>query len=1062
MAGVRNQVQPWLGVAALVAALAVGTAADVRGQLPASAPYSGEPIAAPEPQPVQAQPDEVVAEVRVEGNRTRSTSKVLNEIGTHTDRPFDREQLQRDVKKLASKTWFLDVKPVLTRNPAGGLVVTFHVIERPVLQYVKYLGWQKVKPKKLAEQTELKAGMPRDPYAVEEGKRRIEQFYQERGFNNAQVTIIEGTKPKDLGAIYLINEGYSQKVWSVRFEGNTIANDQRLKTQIQSKPPILWLFKGEVDRQKIDEDVDRLTAYYRSLGFFRARIGRELEWNENQNWLSLTFVIDEGPRYKVRNIAVVGNTKFESGDLTTPFKLKDGQFFDQSKMDADLGAIRDIYGAVGYVFTDVQAETRFLEEPGQVDLVYNVAEGKRYRVGRINVKIEGEHPHTRQQAVLNRISLKPGDIVDIRKLRDSERRLKASGLFLNDPTQGATPKLVVVPPDLGVEEEIAEKPGNGNRVRGQSPDPPPSPYAQSFRVSPEAPVIRAIWPNGDFIELLPEDEAEDDAYPLDPSPEPEAGLIIRGQSPVDDYPRDQSHSEADAAGSSSFVDRPVRQTDSRFRNDDYPRDRRVRLAQFAPFGGGRSVGGMGPPRNYQPAAPAADVYAPPPAATPYAAPATGPALTPTAPGVPNTPYTVPDGATAAAGPPPGGVYVDPNSLPPPGYAPPPSQPTQPGLFGNVFGNNGPAPVDENGFTPPALEEPDGYVDIDSIVQETQTGRFMFGVGVNSDAGLVGSIVVDEQNFDWRRWPRNGWEDFRNGTAFRGAGQRFRLEAAPGTQVQRYLVNFSEPFLFDTPVSLGLNGFYFTRAYTDWTEQRLGGGATLGYQFTPDLSGTIGYTGQAVNISNPRQPTPPALAEVLGDTAIHTFSAQLAHDTRDNTFLSTEGHRISLKFDQTIGDFVYPRVVFEGRKFFNMRERPDGSGRHVLSLISQVGVSGDDTPIYDRFFIGGFSTLRGFRFRGVGPYDLDVNVGGDFMLLNSIEYLFPISADDMLRGVVFCDTGTVEQDVEINDYRVAPGVGLRITVPALGPAPIALDFAFPVAFSGDDQRQIFSFFVGFGR
>jgi outer membrane protein insertion porin family len=380
----------------------------------------------------------------------------------------------------------------------------------------------------------------------------------------------------------------------------------------------------------------------------------------------------------------------------------------------------------------------------------------------------------------------------------------------------------------------------------------------------------------------------------------------------------------------------------------------------------------------------------------------------------------------------------------------------------MFGNQGPVPVDENGFAPPTLEEPDGYVDIDSIVQETQTGRFMFGVGVNSDAGLVGSIVVDEQNFDWRRWPRNGWEDFRNGTAFRGGGQRFRLEAAPGTQVQRYLVNFQEPFLFDTPVSLGLNGFYFTRGYTDWIEQRLGGGVNLGYQFTPDLIGTVGFTGQSVDVSNPRQPTPTALAEAQGTTSIYTFSAQLAHDTRDNTFLSTEGHRISLKFDQTIGDFVFPRVVLEGRQFFPIRQRPDGSGRHVLSLVGQVGISGNDTPIYERFYAGGFSTLRGFRFRGVGPYDLGVNVGGDFMALASLEYLVPITADDMIRGVVFCDPGTVEETVVLSDYRVAPGAGLRLTVPALGPAPIALDFAFPVSFNGQDQRQVFSFFVGFGR
>src|SRR5690606_10063895 len=122
--------------------------------------------------------------------------------------------------------------------------------------------------------------------------------------------------------------------------------------------------------------------------------------------------------------------------------------------------------------------------------------------------------------------------------------------------------------------------------------------------------------------------------------------------------------------------------------------------------------------------------------------------------------------------------------------------------------------------------------------EAQTGRFMLGAGINSNAGLVGSIILDEQNFDWRRFPTS-WEDIRSGRAFRGGGQKFRIEAAPGTEVQRYLFNFSEPFLFDTPVALGLSGYYFNRYYRDWMEQRVGGRITWGYQFTPDLSGNIG-------------------------------------------------------------------------------------------------------------------------------------------------------------------------------------------------------------------------------
>jgi outer membrane protein insertion porin family len=261
----------------------------------------------------------------------------------------------------------------------------------------------------------------------------------------------------------------------VDFVGNTIASDARLKTQIQSKPGFLWyLFGGKVDRAKIDEDIDRLTNYYRSLGFFAARIGRELRYSESGHWLNVTFVIDEGPRYVVRSASVLGNEKFDTDALTNMLELKSGLFFNSDKMNRDLNILRDLYGSQGHIFADIKADPRFLEEPGQLDLVYTIQEGEQYRVGRINVHIEGEYPHTRQNVVLNRISLQPGDIVDIRKIRDSERRLKASQLFVNEPARGVTPRIEVRPPELrdfaGSMAGGAGSPRRSSHYRGQSPD----------------------------------------------------------------------------------------------------------------------------------------------------------------------------------------------------------------------------------------------------------------------------------------------------------------------------------------------------------------------------------------------------------------------------------------------------------------------------------------------------------------------------------------------------------------------------------------------------------------
>lgn len=449
-------------------------------------------------------------------------------------------------------------------------------------------------------------------------------------------------------------------------------------------------------------------------------------------------------------------------------------------------------------------------------------------------------------------------------------------------------------------------------------------------------------------------------------------------------------------------------------------------------------------------------------------------------------------------------YAPAVAAPRPAYTPPPaySSPTQPGRTAAplgaataqdggavahpqgvpvrpapLVGNPAPLPTEPeagtgkpffpNGVMPDgpvySAEPPPRDLPLRAIAEEARTGRIMLGVGINSDSGLVGSVVVDEQNFDLFRLPRS-WRDIPDGTAWRGAGQRFRLELAPGVNVQRYMVSFTEPYLMYTNISLGLSGFYYNRIYYEWSEERLGGSVRLGYQFGPDLTGSFAFRGEKVSVYDPIDGTIPDLQEVLGDNALYGFRVGLKHDTRDSAFLPTEGHLIEAGFEQVIGTYQYPRGDIDVRKYFTLRQRPDTSGRHVLSLAARFGITGEDTPIYDHYFAGGFSTLRGFDFRGASPRINGVTVGGHMQLLGSVQYMFPVTADDVLRVVVFCDAGTVERDYQFrgDNFRVAPGFGLRISIPAMGPAPLAFDFAFPVAQADGDVEEVFSFFMGMGR
>ena len=373
------------------------------------------------------------------------------------------------------------------------------------------------------------------------------------------------------------------------------------------------------------------------------------------------------------------------------------------------------------------------------------------------------------------------------------------------------------------------------------------------------------------------------------------------------------------------------------------------------------------------------------------------------------------------------------------------------------------PFERGGNAP--IPFPANYADLDVYVSETETGRINFGGAFNSDNGIVGQFRIDERNFDITRFPTS-FRDILDGTAFRGGGQQFSLELAPGQDLQRYSVNLTEPYLLGTDYSLSVSGYLFDRSFFDWDEQRIGGRVSLGRRLTPDLSISLGFRGERVELDNARATTSPTLNAILNEkNSLFLFNVGLIRDTRDSQLAATEGTYFSATLTQAFGDFDYTRGDFDFRTYKLLKERADGTGRHTVSFGTKLGFSGSSTPIFENYFAGGFSTFRGFDFRGVGPAEGTVRVGGPFQWLNTVEYQFPIMADDSVKGVLFCDFGTVEESITLNsdNFRVAPGFGFRVDIPGLGiGAPLAFDFAFPVATAAGDDEKVFSFFLGVSR
>lgn len=353
-----------------------------------------------------------------------------------------------------------------------------------------------------------------------------------------------------------------------------------------------------------------------------------------------------------------------------------------------------------------------------------------------------------------------------------------------------------------------------------------------------------------------------------------------------------------------------------------------------------------------------------------------------------------------------------------------------------------------------------FRDIRVRVKETRTGMFALTANVNSDAGVNGSVVVNQRNFDITRFPTS-LDDLFGGKAFRGGGQEMRIEAMPGTQLQRYSVTFREPYFLDSRFGLTASGYYYQRAFAEYTEDRMGVRAGLDYRFLDSnlWRATFSTRLEDVNIRDLSIFSGPKLLGDAGHATVLGLRAGVNRDSRDSYLLPTRGSVLDVGVEQVLGSESFPIATAEYSHYSTVWERKDGSGKQVLANRSQLTAMGANAGVYERIFAGGFRSLRGFTFRGVSPTENELHVGGTFAWLNTHEYQIPLLANDKLWAVAFCDHGTVNNTYGLAPYRVSVGAGLRVVVPAMGPMPIALDFAVPLRKDPMDNKQLFSFYVG---
>ena len=419
--------------------------ASARAVVVAVALLIGLPAAAPRAS-AQSAPKGTVVEVRIEGNSGITAEKIRAKILSKANAPYDQNKVDADLRSLIGTKWFSDVRPFYEETPpgSGNIVLIFQVTEMPILRTVELRGRSKVSQKEIEENTGLKVGNRADPTRTRLAVQQIQRLYIEKGYELAQVSLVEGGDQGDTKVVIQIFEGPKYQLASIDFKGNVFATDAQLWTKISSRKPLIAGLGGKYHRDMLDEDARKLVEYYQSQGFFEARVAPVTRPGSGLGDVHLTFVVSEGVRYHVRDLLFEGNDRIKEEQLREGLQLHSGKPFLDVVRDADRESILKRYYELGCIKTQVAAEPRFTNEPGVVDLVYKIEESNPVTLAEIIIK---GNSRTRDDVIRREFwqaGLLPGEVLDQNRIELAQKRLNNLGYFNSNPEMGRLIEIKVV------------------------------------------------------------------------------------------------------------------------------------------------------------------------------------------------------------------------------------------------------------------------------------------------------------------------------------------------------------------------------------------------------------------------------------------------------------------------------------------------------------------------------------------------------------------------------------------------------------------------------------------
>jgi outer membrane protein insertion porin family len=336
------------------------------------------------------------------------------------------------------------------------------------------------------------------------------------------------------------------------------------------------------------------------------------------------------------------------------------------------------------------------------------------------------------------------------------------------------------------------------------------------------------------------------------------------------------------------------------------------------------------------------------------------------------------------------------------------------------------------------------VDLNVEVKEQQTGSFSLGAGYSSAEEFVGVAEVQQSNLF-------------------GRGYKVRLKAEIGTKRQFYTFTFMDPYLLDTRTAMRLDAYNTDRIYIDFTRRAMGGSIFFTRpldRLWKRLAATWGYRYEDVEVTDVDKHSAFILQESEGRHQTSAVIGGLIYDSRDHNLYPSRGNLSNLTTEFAgLGGDKFGKFVVNSAQYFPIKWDTVFMVRGEFGY--GYGWGGEELPVYERFFLGGINSIRGFKPGAVGqrdPVTGDI-IGGDKEIFFNFEYIFPILKKLELRGVLFYDTGNAFLDaVDFGKFRHTAGFGLRWFSP-LG--PLRVELGYNLKPEADEKRIEWAFGMGGG-